>query len=70
MLTERPSLKAMPKGNSDVTHLRAIAAVAITNNAEAVQRGDIIELWQEWYAKNKAAIDAAIEKVNGIVVGK
>ena len=69
MLAERPSLKAMPKGNSDVPHLRAIAAVAISNNAEAVQRGDIIALWQDWYAKNKTAIDAAIKKANEIVPG-
>lgn len=65
MLQPRPSLKQAPAGNSSPAHLRQIAQTAISNNAESVARGDIVEAWQDWYEINKVAIKKAIETVNG-----
>lgn len=65
MLKPRPSLKQLPAGNSSASHLRQIAQVSIGNNSESVARGDIVKAWQDWYEANKAAINKAIETVNG-----
>ena len=43
--------------------LSAVADVAASNNAECIERGNVIAAWQEWYernlALNKAVMDAA-----------
>lgn len=64
----RPQLSSLPTGDSSPAHLRAIAEVAIQNNAESVLRGDIIKAWQGWYDSNKEAIDKAIKTVTGSAV--
>lgn len=38
--------------------LASAAPVVVANNAEAVHRGDLIDLWQTWYRENKASFDA------------
>lgn len=44
--------------------LSDFAYVASENNSECSERGEIIRLWQEWYARSKAAHDALSAKAN------
>lgn len=58
------TLAGSPPGNVDeATSLKAseVAATVAENNAEAVARGELIEAWQEWYIRNKAIYEKAVE---------
>ena len=58
------SLAGSPPGDVDeATSLKAseVAATVAENNAEAVARGELIEAWQEWYIRNKAIYEKAVE---------
>ena len=58
------TLAGSPPGNVDEeTSLKAseVAATVAENNAEAVARGELIEAWQEWYVRNKAIYEKAVE---------
>lgn len=42
--------------------LSHVAAVAAANNAECVVRGEVIDAWQTWYAKNKTLYEETLKK--------
>lgn len=53
-----PGLAGSPPGDVDApTTLKAseVAAVSAENNAECVERGKIIDAWQEWYTRSRDA---------------
>lgn len=52
-----------PADVDEATTLKAseVAATVAENNAECVARGEIIDAWQEWYVKNKAIYEKAVE---------
>lgn len=58
------SLAGSPPGDVDqATSLKAseVAATVAENNAEAVARGELIEAWQDWYTRNKAIYEKAVQ---------
>lgn len=53
-----PGLAGSPPGDVDeATSLKAseVAAIAADNNAECVERGKVIDAWQEWYTRSRDA---------------
>lgn len=59
-----PTLAGSPPGNVDEATTLKVSEVAATiaeNNAEAVARGELIEAWQEWYIRNKAIHEKAVD---------
>lgn len=58
------SLAGSPPGDVDqATSLKAseVAAIVAENNAECQARGEVIDAWQEWYTRNKAIYQKAVE---------
>lgn len=58
------SLAGSPPVDVDqATGLKAseVAATVAENNAECTARGEVIDAWQEWYVRNKAIYEKAVE---------
>jgi hypothetical protein len=61
----RPADVEAPSGVA----LSAVAETAASNNAECVERGAVIQSWQEWYVRNKDIYERAAKLMNKAVDG-